>query len=171
MKKFLEKIKERLSNESGFTMIELIIVIALIAIIGAMLVPSFAETTARSRIKTDINGLTTIQNAVDLYEAETGKKITSIAAGSRINTLTTMGYLKSGVKAQQSGGTYEIEISTAAAGTADSGQSVATYSLDSTVANKYLVYAAGIENMADLSNADLSVKSTTTTLKIRKKAN
>lgn len=40
---------KKFKNEKGFTMIELIIVIALIAIIGAMLVPSFSETVKRDR--------------------------------------------------------------------------------------------------------------------------
>lgn len=69
---------KKFNNEKGFTMIELIIVIALIAVIGAMLVPNFSETVKRTKIKTDINSLRTIQNAIDLYEAESNTEVTSI---------------------------------------------------------------------------------------------
>lgn len=79
--------KNCICDESGFTLIELIIVIALIAIIGAMIVPNFSETTRRTKIKTDINSLRVIQNAVDLYEAETNITVDSI------DTLVKNGYL------------------------------------------------------------------------------
>jgi prepilin-type N-terminal cleavage/methylation domain-containing protein len=102
MKKLLEKIKQTLSNESGFTMIELIIVIALIAIIGAMLVPNFAQTTARSRIKTDINGLKSIQSAINLYEAEMG-------ATPTMPQLVSAKYLDATPTPQYSGATYTID--------------------------------------------------------------
>lgn len=120
MKKFIEKIKAALSSENGFTMIELIIVIALIAIIGAMLVPSFTQTTARSRIKTDINGIKTVQNAVNLYTAEVGKSnidATAMKASTGIvsgHPLITNGYLEE--PNVQAGGKYVLVDDTSATG-------------------------------------------------------
>ncbi|NLI90290.1 MAG: prepilin-type N-terminal cleavage/methylation domain-containing protein, partial [Epulopiscium sp.] len=42
--------KEGLRSEKGFTMIELIIVIAILGILAAILVPSFAQMTRKSRL-------------------------------------------------------------------------------------------------------------------------
>lgn len=94
--------KNELSDSQGFTLIELIIVIALIAIIGAMLIPSFSETTKRAKIKTDINSLRVIQNAIDLYEIETNKKLDSL------DTLSNTGYLPNKPLTQYENATYNI---------------------------------------------------------------
>jgi len=100
----MEKLK-RFNNEKGFTMIELIIVIALIAVIGAMLVPNFSETVKRTKIKTDINSLRTIQNAIDLYEAEANTNVTDI------KQLADNGYLPKMPKTQYntSDTSYKLE--------------------------------------------------------------
>lgn len=91
-----------MKKENGFTMIELIVVIALIAIISAILVPSFSEITKKSKIKTDINSLITIQNAVDLYEIETNKLATSI------QELVTNGYIPKDPTPQYTTSSYSI---------------------------------------------------------------
>ena len=56
----------------GFTLMELIIVLALLAIIAAILIPMFLNTTDRARLRSDIQSTRVIQNAVDLYRAERG---------------------------------------------------------------------------------------------------
>lgn len=94
-----------IKKENGFTMIELIVVIALIAIISAILVPSFSEITKKSKIKTDINSLITIQNAVDLYEIETNKPATTI------QELITNGYISKEPTPQYTASSYAINSS------------------------------------------------------------
>ncbi len=59
-------------NEKGFTMIELIIVVAIMGILAAILVPSFASMSRKSRLTSDIRTLQTIQKQIDLYYAERG---------------------------------------------------------------------------------------------------
>lgn len=59
-------------NEKGFTMIELIIVVAIMGILAAILVPSFASMSRKSRLTSDIRTLQTIQKQIDLYYAEKG---------------------------------------------------------------------------------------------------
>jgi prepilin-type N-terminal cleavage/methylation domain-containing protein len=70
-------------NEKGFTMIELIIVVAIMGILAAILVPSFASMSRKSRLTSDIRTLQTIQKQIDLYYAERGKYPT--AAGTMNN--------------------------------------------------------------------------------------
>lgn len=69
LKRFWKALKE---NEKGFTMIELIIVIAVIGIIGAVAAPSFIRTSDRARLKADVQSVRAIQGALDLYVAEKG---------------------------------------------------------------------------------------------------
>lgn len=57
-------------NESGFTMVELIIVVAIMGIIGAILVPQFSRTTEKAKITTDISSVKAIQRQIDRYHAE-----------------------------------------------------------------------------------------------------
>ena len=63
---------KRLKSESGFTMVELIIVVAIMGIIGAVLVPQFSRTTQKARITTDISSVKAIQRQIDRYKAEFG---------------------------------------------------------------------------------------------------
>ena len=64
---------EKLKAQSGFTMVELIIVVAIMGIIGAILVPQFTKTTEKAKITTDINSVKAIQRQIDRYHAEFAK--------------------------------------------------------------------------------------------------
>ena len=81
-------------NTKGFTLMELTIVLAILAIIAAILVPMFLTTTDRARLRSDIQSARVIQNAMDLYRVERGQ---AVAGGSNIDTvmtnLATAGYL------------------------------------------------------------------------------
>lgn len=93
--------KKNLKNEKGFTLIELIIVIAIIAIISAILAPSFARMTARSRLKADISSARELTREAALYNADKGEYPTSLA------DLVDNQYIDEAPEPQTNGATFE----------------------------------------------------------------
>jgi len=86
-------------NNKGFTLIELAIVLAILAIIAAIAVPTFMTTTARARLRSDVQSARVIQNALELHNIER-TPITTGTVQTIIERLQTAGYLEENIKAQ-----------------------------------------------------------------------
>lgn len=63
MKKQLQKFKK---NKKGFTLVELIIVIAIIVILAAVLAPQYIRYVEKSRVATDKNAMDEIKHNVEI---------------------------------------------------------------------------------------------------------
>lgn len=61
--------KERM-NDKGFSLVELIIVIAIMAILIVVLAPQYLKYVERSRNSTDLQNATTMKTAVETYAAD-----------------------------------------------------------------------------------------------------
>jgi prepilin-type N-terminal cleavage/methylation domain-containing protein len=62
------------SRRTGFTLVEIMIVVAIIALLAAIAVPGFLRARKRSQASRIINDLRLIDSAVDQYAIETNKK-------------------------------------------------------------------------------------------------
>ena len=91
----LNKLNKR---RGGFTLVEFIIVVAIIALLAAIAVPGFLRARKRSQASRIINDLRLIDSAVDQYAIETNKK-----SGDVVNTVDWTNYLKKGTNLYTTG--------------------------------------------------------------------
>ena len=83
--------KQLNKNRGGFTLVEIMIVVAIIALLAAIAVPGFLRARKRSQATKILNDLRMIDAAVDQYAIETNK-----STGSVCNVADWTSYLKSG---------------------------------------------------------------------------
>jgi prepilin-type N-terminal cleavage/methylation domain-containing protein len=77
------------SRQSAFTLVEIMIVVAIIALLAAIAVPGFLRARKRSQASRIINDLRLIDSAVDQYAIETNR-----SSGFSVNTVDWTNYLK-----------------------------------------------------------------------------
>src|SRR3954453_3607880 len=77
------------SRRSGFTLVEIMIVVAIIALLAAIAVPGFLRARKRSQASRIINDLRLIDSAIDQYAIETSKK-----SGDSVKVADWTNYLK-----------------------------------------------------------------------------
>ena len=82
-----------MKSTKGFTLLELLIALAILAIIAAILIPNFFATTDRARLRSDIQSARVIQNAIELYRAERGSAPEG-AMVTILESLTEAGFLR-----------------------------------------------------------------------------
>jgi prepilin-type N-terminal cleavage/methylation domain-containing protein len=78
-------------KRGGFTLVEIMIVVAIIALLAAIAVPGFLRARKRSQATRILNDLRMIDSAVDQYAIETNRK-----TNDAVNVADWTSYLKSG---------------------------------------------------------------------------
>jgi prepilin-type N-terminal cleavage/methylation domain-containing protein len=78
-------------SHTGFTLVEIMIVVAIIALLAAIAVPGFLRARKRSQASRILNDLRMIDSAVDQYAIETNRK-----TGDTVGTADWTNYLKKG---------------------------------------------------------------------------
>jgi prepilin-type N-terminal cleavage/methylation domain-containing protein len=86
------------SRRGGFTLVEIMIVVAIIALLAAIAVPGFLRARKRSQASRILNDLRMIDAAVDQYAIETNR-----SSNNPVNTTDWTNYLKKGSSLYNSG--------------------------------------------------------------------
>src|SRR6202795_2335332 len=86
-------------NRGGFTLVEIMIVVAIIALLAAIAVPNFLRARKRSQATRTLEDLRIIDSAIDQYAIETNK-----SSGDGVVWADIQKYLKSGSVLYTSGG-------------------------------------------------------------------
>ncbi len=81
--------KKLSTKRAGFTLVEIMIVVAIIALLAAIAVPGFLRARKRSQASKIINDLRLIDGAVDQYAIENSK-----SSGFTVGTADWTNYLK-----------------------------------------------------------------------------
>ena len=85
-------------SRAGFTLVEIMIVVAIIALLAAIAVPGFLRARKRSQASKVLNDLRLIDSAVDQYAIENNKKANDV-----VSTAAWSQYMKGGTELFKSG--------------------------------------------------------------------
>ncbi|EDY17448.1 hypothetical protein CfE428DRAFT_4965 [Chthoniobacter flavus Ellin428] len=92
---------QKLNNRrGGFTLVEIMIVVAIIALLAAIAVPNFLRARKRSQATRILEDLRIIDSAIDQYAIENNK-----SSGDTVSWTDIQKYLKTGSVLYNSGGT------------------------------------------------------------------
>ena len=82
----------RTSRKSGFTLVEIMIVVAIIGLLAAIAIPNFIKARTTSQMNACINNLRQVDGAIQQWALENNKTATAAVAFTDIS-----GYLKNSV--------------------------------------------------------------------------
>src|SRR5471030_937147 len=90
--------KHSFKSLSAFTLVEIMIVVAIISLLAAIAVPNFLRARKRSQATRVLEDLRVLDNALDQYAMETNK-----ISGFSVNFVDLKNYIKTGTSLYESG--------------------------------------------------------------------
>jgi prepilin-type N-terminal cleavage/methylation domain-containing protein len=94
------------TGKSGFTLVEIMIVVAIIGLLAAIAVPNFVRARESAQLKSIINNLRLIEGAKDQWALENKR-----STGSTVTSASLKAYLRNNAWVTQlAGETYNINV-------------------------------------------------------------
>ena len=109
------------SRNAGFTLVEIMIVVAIIGLLAAIAIPNFVKARNTSQANACINNMRQIDSGIQQWALENGK---SDSAGATSTDVAL--YVKGGYPKCPASGTYTIAATVAAAKAVTCSKSTAT---------------------------------------------
>lgn len=92
-----------LKNRKGFTLVEIMIVVAIIGLLAAIAIPNFVKARQTAQANACINNMRQIESAKEQYALENG-----LTTGDAVTDVQAGAYIKGGYPTCPANGTYTI---------------------------------------------------------------
>ena len=125
-------------NKKGFTLVELVVVIAILGILAGIAIPRFMDATASARGAKVVADMRTVESSLSMYYAKNGTYYSTGTTGVTIPNLVTAGYLAS--EPVPPSGTMIVDKSSTYTSAASKSVPGSSYGVDVTSANSATVY-------------------------------
>lgn len=90
-----KKLKQRLKNENGFTLVEVMVVLMILGFLAAIAFPKFSTVIENSQTRADEASIQIIESALEVYHIEEGQYPIGISTfDDLITELNTEGYIR-----------------------------------------------------------------------------